>query len=196
MLKKLLGYFIQGLFFIVPLGIVAYLIYWVESKVAHLFTHTPHMAWIVLITFVAILVIGFLASNLLTRPLITFLDRNLTKLPVLGIVYKSVRDLMAAFVGDKKKFNKPVLVKINDEETVERLGFVTNEDLSLLGIKDRIAVYLPHSYAFSGWVVIVPKERVTYIDAKASEVMAFLVSGGVTLKKEEEDKTTTETVNR
>jgi uncharacterized membrane protein len=116
------------------------------------------------------------------------LEKIIAKVPLLGTIYTSTKDLMSAFVGDKRKFNQPVLVKVNDEETLERIGFVTNKDLSMLGIQDKVAVYLPHSYAFSGWVVIVPTKNITPINAKSSEIMVFLVSGGVTLKKEEELK--------
>jgi uncharacterized membrane protein len=84
-------------------------------------------------------------------------------------------------VGEKKRFNKPVLVRLTRSADIEKLGFITSEDLSELGIeKGRIAVYLPHSYNFSGNLYIVPVENVTLLDANASEVMKFIVSGGVT----------------
>ena len=56
------------------------------------------------------------------------------------------------------------------------------EELGIDGAK--VAVYLPHSYNFSGNLFIVPANQVTPIDASASDVMKFIVSGGVTkLKK-------------
>jgi uncharacterized membrane protein len=187
-MKHLISYFIQGLFFVIPLGIVIYLIYWIEQKIASLFSSTPHILWITIGVVFFILIIGFLTSNLLTKPFIGYLEKIIAKVPLLGTIYSSTKDLMSAFVGDKRKFNQPVLVKVNDEETIERIGFVTNQDLSMLGIENKVAVYLPHSYAFSGWVVIVPTKNITPISAKSSEIMVFLVSGGVTLKKEEELK--------
>jgi uncharacterized membrane protein len=187
-MKRLITYFIQGLFFVIPLAIIVYLIYWVEQKITSLFSSTPHILWIVIGVIAFILMVGFLTSNLLTKPFIAYLEKIIAKVPLLGTIYTSTKDLMSAFVGDKRKFNQPVLVKVNDEETIERIGFITNKDLSMLGIQDKVAVYLPHSYAFSGWVVIVPTKNVTPIPAKSSEIMVFLVSGGVTLKKEEELK--------
>ncbi|MCS7028073.1 MAG: DUF502 domain-containing protein [Bacteroidia bacterium] len=185
-MRRLVSYFIQGLFFVIPLSIIIYLIYWIEQKIASLYSSTPHIIWIVISLVLFILAVGFLTSNLLTKPLITYIENLIMKIPLFGMIYSSTKDLMSAFVGDKRKFNQPVLVKVNDEESIERIGFITNQDLSMLGIEDKVAVYLPHSYAFSGWVVIVPKKNITPISAKASEVMLFLVSGGVTLKKEEE----------
>lgn len=188
MIKRLISYFIQGLFFVIPLGIVVYLIYWIEQKITSLFSSTPHILWIATGVVFFILLTGFLTSNLLTKPFIAYLEKIIAKVPLLGTIYSSTKDLMSAFVGDKRKFNQPVLVKVNDEETIERIGFVTNQDLSMLGIENKVAVYLPHSYAFSGWVVIVPTKNITPISAKSSEIMVFLVSGGVTLKREEELK--------
>ena len=67
------------------------------------------------------------------------------------------------------------------DSDVKKLGFITNKDLSEIGISDdKVAVYLPHSYAFSGNLFIVPKRNVTPIDAKAADIMKFIVSGGVT----------------
>ncbi|MCS7077852.1 MAG: DUF502 domain-containing protein [Bacteroidia bacterium] len=185
-MKRLFSYFVQGLFFVIPLSIIVYLVYWIEQKIASLYNSTPHILWIALGLFLFIIAVGFLTSNLLTKPFIAYLEKLIVKIPLFGAIYSSTKDLMSAFVGDKRKFSQPVLVKVNDEENLERIGFITNQDLSMLGIEDKVAVYLPHSYAFSGWVVIVPKKSVTPIPAKASEIMVFLVSGGLTLKKEEE----------
>jgi len=110
----------------------------------------------------------------------------LDRAPLIKTLYTSIGDLLSAFVGEKKRFNKPVLVKISADGGVEKLGFITEEDLSELGIAgDKIAVYLPHSYNFSGNLFIVSRDRVTPIDRNASEVMKFIVSGGVSKVEDE-----------
>lgn len=187
-MRRIITYFIQGLFVVIPLSIVIYLIYWAEQKITSLFSSTPHIIWISIGVIVFILLIGFLTSNLLTKPFIAYVEKLIVKIPLIGTIYNSTKDLMSAFVGDKRKFNQPVLVKISEQDSIERIGFITHKDLSMIGIKDKVAVYLPHSYAFSGWVVIVPYKNITPIEAKPSEIMVFLVSGGVTLKKEEDIK--------
>ena len=90
--------------------------------------------------------------------------------------------LITAFVGDKKKFNQPVLVTINRESDIKKLGFITQTDLSHLEIKDYIAVYMPHSYAFSGELFIVPIANVTLLNATSTDIMKMIVSGGVSAK--------------
>jgi uncharacterized membrane protein len=92
-----------------------------------------------------------------------------------------VKDLMKTFVGKKKGFNQPVLIKIYENSTIERIGFITNEDLNSIGIKKgKVLVYLPHSYAFSGQLFVVDQSYISPIDSPSSEIMKLIVSGGVT----------------
>jgi uncharacterized membrane protein len=95
-------------------------------------------------------------------------------------LYTSVNDLFAAFVGKEKRFKYPVLVKVNTISNLEKIGFITAEDLSEMKIVDKVAVYFPHSYNFSGELFIVPRELITPLDIPSSEAMKFIVSGGIT----------------
>jgi uncharacterized membrane protein len=85
---------------------------------------------------------------------------------------------MEAFVGDKKKFNHPVIVEM--QPGIFKPGFITQDDLSSLNLPGLAAIYFPHSYAFSGNLFLVEKERVKPFDGNSTEVMKFIVSGGVT----------------
>jgi uncharacterized membrane protein len=95
-----------------------------------------------------------------------------------------VKDLLGAFVGDKKKFNKPVLVRINKDNSLYQIGFITQADLSDLGLEDMVVVYFPHSYAFSGFHYFVPKENIRTLDIPGPTAMKFIVSGGISGFKE------------
>lgn len=64
------------------------------------------------------------------------------------------------------------------------IGFITKESLASRGMVNEVVVYLPQSYNFAGQIIVVPKEQVTIINASSSEVMAFIVSGGVTGTKQ------------
>jgi len=99
--------------------------------------------------------------------------------PFIKIIYTSLKELTEAFVGDKKRFNKTVLINLGGMEA-KRIGFVTQKDLTQLGIDDMVAVYCPHSYNFSGNLFLVPTQNVTPIDFNSSDVMKYIVSGGVT----------------
>jgi len=187
-MKKILIYFVQGLIITVPLAITGYVLYKVIMIIGD-FVHrfgtivSPFVDpfIVIAITLLLIILMGLLGSSIILRPLFTMLDHALEHTPVVKTIYSSIKDFLSAFVGSKKRFNKPVMVTINKENNIQQLGFITQEDLSELNIaKDTVAVYVPLSYSFSGNLLIVPIDHITHVDASSHEVMKFIVSGGVT----------------
>jgi len=186
--KQSLRYFFQGLLYLAPITITIWSMYiifgWVDGLLISfiddiLKVHIPGLGIIVLLILITL--IGALGSTILFKPMISFFDQLFVKAPLIKIIYTSVKDLVSAFVGQKRRFNEPVLVKIGKGYELEKIGFITNKDLKFLGIRDqKVAVYLPHSYAWSGNLFIVPVENIKPIDASATEVMKFIISAGVT----------------
>lgn len=187
-MNKSLRYFIQGLIIIVPVAITAIVIYKLIETVGSLFSIFGTIVSPIIDPFIiigiAILIIffmGMLGSSIILRPLFKMFDHAMEHTPFIKIVYSSIKDLLSAFVGSKKRFNKPVLISINKENNIQQLGFITKEDLGELHIKKgMVAVYVPMSYSFSGNLLIVPADSITMVDSSSSEVMKFIVSGGVT----------------
>ena len=179
-MKKIINYFLQGLLYIVPISVTLYVVYWTFQKIDGILPFQfPGLGLIVIIALITF--IGFAGSVIIGSPINSFFQRLLKKAPLLRTIYSSMKDLMGTFVGKKKGFNQAVLIKLYENSTIERLGFITNENLSSLGIKGgKILVYLPHSYAFSGQLFVVEKSYVTPIDKPSSEIMKLIVSGGVT----------------
>lgn len=186
-MKKLMHYFLQGLLYLAPTAITIYLIYIIFNvfdsrmriilvKLFHI--DIPGTGILVLILFITLL--GFFGRTIFFKPFSFAIDSVMAKAPVVKLVYSSIKDLMSAFVGNEKKFNRPVLVKVNHISELEKIGFITQTDLSELKIKGKVSVYFPHSYNFSGEMFIVPVENVTPLDISPAEVMKFIVSGGVT----------------
>jgi uncharacterized membrane protein len=188
MFAKIIRYFIQGIIITVPVAITVIVVYKIVAWVGSLFTGFGTIVSPVVDPFIiigiAILLIflmGLLGSSIILRPLFSTVDNALEHTPVIKTVYSSIKDLLSAFVGSKKRFNKPVLVTINKENNIQQLGFITQEDLSELNLqKGNFAVYVPLSYSFSGNLLIVPADHITIVDASSTEVMKFIVSGGVT----------------
>lgn len=187
---KVFRYFFRGLLFLVPLALTVYIIIqsisWLDGLIP---VKVPGLG--LLIILVTITFFGYLGSTLLVKPFFDILEKLIVKLPLANIIYTSLKDLMVAFVGDKRKFNQAVLVVMNSDFGVHKLGFITQDDLTHLGMPGKVAVYLPHSYNFSGNLFIVPRENVVPIDAQGADVMKFIVSGGVAgldPKKMEQDK--------
>ena len=179
-MKKFINYFLQGLLYIVPISVTLYVVYWTFQKIDGILPFQfPGLGLIVIIALITF--IGFAGSVIIASPINSFFQRLLRKAPLLKTIYSSMKDLMSTFVGKKKGFNQAVLIKLYENSTIERLGFITNENLSSLGIKGgKILVYLPHSYAFSGQLFVVEKSYITPIDKPSSEIMKLIVSGGVT----------------
>ncbi|MDA3780543.1 MAG: DUF502 domain-containing protein, partial [Bacteroidales bacterium] len=135
----------------------------------------------IIILFFTVVVLGYIGQTIIAKPVSKITNKLLKRLPLIKIIYSSIKDLLSAFVGKEKKFNKPVIVKVNNISNLEKLGFLTEEDLSVFGIEGgKVSVYFPHSYNFSGEMFIVPVKDVRLIDNKPSDVMKFIVSGGVT----------------
>ena len=186
--RALVRYFFQGLLYLAPVSITIYVIYQAfiyvdglldEYILEYLGFNIPGLG--ILVILVSISLIGFLFSSIVFRPLWRTMEKILLKAPLIKIIYTSVKDLMEAFVGQKKKFTEPVLVKINKNTDLQKIGFITSRDLEILGLgNDKVAVYFPHSYAFSGNLFIAPVENITKINAAPAEVMKFIVSAGIT----------------
>lgn len=185
-MKKLFDYFLQGLLYIAPLGITFYFIYLVFKFVDGLVQQyiekllkfqIPGLGLIMLFFFIAL--VGYFGQRLVAKPIKVIIEKILAKAPIVQVVYTSIRDFLSAFVGKEKKFTQPVLVKVNKIAELEKIGFLTATNLSDLKIKDKVAVYFPHSYNFSGELFIVPTELVTPLDIQPAEAMKFIISGGV-----------------
>ena len=179
-MKKIINYFLQGLLYIVPITVTLYVVVWTFQKIDGILPFQfPGLGLIVIISLITI--IGFLGSAVITSPINAFFQNLLKRAPLLKTIYLSVKDLMSTFVGNKKGFSEPVLVKIYENSTIERIGFITNEDVESLNIaKGKVLVYMPHSYAISGQLFVVEKKNVSPIDKSSAEIMKLIVSGGVT----------------
>ena len=177
-MKKISQYFLQGLLFLVPLFVTIYVIYWVFVKIDGVLDFpVPGLGFLVTIAMVT--VVGFVASHFLTRKIFHLIDRIFARLPLVKMIYTAIRDLVNAFVGDKKSFNRPVQVVVNRESNIRVIGFATLESLDTIGIQDSVAVYLPQCYNFAGNLVIVNRDQVVPLPGDPGEVMKLIVSGGV-----------------
>jgi len=124
--------------------------------------------------------IGFLASTILATSLLSAVDAVVTRLPFVRLLYSATKDLLNAFVGEHRRFDAPVLVPADQSNQARALGFITQHSLAELGLADHVTVYLPFSYSLSGRLLIYPASAVQRLDRDSAEVLAFIVSGGVT----------------
>ena len=177
-MNTLTKYFFKGLLFLIPIAVTLYVLYLIVSTVDRIFGFTvPGLGF--LITIALVTIIGFLVSTFLAKGAARLIDNLFSRMPIVKMIYSAIKDLVNAFVGEKKRFNKPVFVNISPDSSVRIAGFVTRESLDTIGMADMMAVYIPQSYNFAGNLIIVPKEQVIPIDIESGKVMTFIVSGGV-----------------
>lgn len=177
-MKTLFRYFVNGLLIIAPFAITVFIIVGIIDWLNSMFDlGIPGLG--ILLMVILLTIVGFIGSSFFVKPFIVVTERILHKVPLVSIIYSSIKDLFDAFVGDNQKFNKPVMVKMTEDSENYKLGFVTQDSLQQINIEDKVAVYFPHSYNFSGELFLIPRRNVTYLDLPSSEVMKFIVSGGV-----------------
>jgi uncharacterized membrane protein len=180
---KIVRYFFNGTLFIVPLVATIYFIIqafrWLDTRI-----ELPYPGVGFLIIFSVITLFGYLTTHYAFNVFSGWFDQLVNRIPFVKLIYSSIKDLMGAFVGEKRKFDKPVLVTINKENTIHRIGFITQSDLSELKLKDMVVVYFPQSYAFAGDHFVVSRNNVKPLEISGAVAMKFIVSGGVSGFKE------------
>jgi uncharacterized membrane protein len=200
---KLVNYFFQGLIILAPIVITAWAVLSLFNFVDDILPNLLHVLFPdlvklnpqgypekipglgFLVVVVIVLVVGYISSLFFISKFVDFFGSVFEKTPGIKIIYTTVKDFLEAFAGNKRKFNKPVLVNV-DAADVWRMGFITQTDLSQFEMREHVCVYVPHSYAFSGITYFVKQDRIKIIkDVNSTDAMKFIVSGGVTDVAEE-----------
>jgi uncharacterized membrane protein len=189
--RAFVNYMIKGLLIVLPIALSVFIVYWgvttVDSwlNVNNILGLDPNTnesrnipgLGLVLVIFI-ILTAGIFVTYFVTEPMYNWFQRIMNRLPILKFIYSSIKDLTEAFVGDEKKFNTPVIVEV--EGDMKRIGFLTQSDLSTIGLPGESIVYFPFSYSFAGQVYIVKNEKIKLLEMSAADAMKLVVSGGVT----------------
>lgn len=170
---------LKGLVIVVPVITTLWLVWLPVSFLDRLLgAPVPGVGFV--LTAAGIWAVGVLASNRLGARVVRLMERLLARVPALEFLYKTVKDVVDAFVGEKRRFDRPVVVDLLPGEGVKALGFITRDNLEGPGLEDRIAVYLPQSYNIAGNLLILPRDRVTPLETDPGRFMTLIASGGVT----------------
>jgi uncharacterized membrane protein len=190
--RKAASYFLQGLLFITPIGVTVFVVVWFVNWTDELFLpvieaivpiHIPGLGLIVAFTWLAVL--GYLISKFISISAINWFDGLMNRAPLIKVIYFAVKDLITVFFGKEEKMGKPVKVLVQKDPIQYKLGFVTRHDMSDFKLgKEMISVYFPFSYGVMGNQIAVVEKDVEYLDIPASDVMKFIVSGGVVQNSE------------
>lgn len=178
-MTRLLNYFFRGLIVLAPAGITVY-VFWLIITTVDRWLGLAVPGAGVAVTVVLITLFGFLASTVLARWVVALVDSMFNRLPLVRLVYSSTKDLLDAFVGEKRRFDRPVVVTTSADGIEKAFGFVTQQTMTRFGMEDHVTVYLPFSYTFTGVIRIYPAANVKPLATDSADLMAFVVSGGVT----------------
>ena len=188
--RALLNYLIKGLLIVLPIALSIYIVIWAVTTVDSWLNvnnilgvdprtgasrNIPGLGLALVVAL--ILLAGIFVTNLVTEPMYNWFNRWMNRLPGLNFIYSSIKDLTEAFVGDEKKFNHPVMVDVG--AGVKRIGFLTQNDLAVIGLPGECIVYFPFSYSFAGQVCVVSRVQIQELKMNAAEAMKLVVSGGV-----------------
>ena len=185
-------YFLEGLVILVPFVFTVWAVVKTFSKLhsilLHLVSYIPILSIAtyipglgIVMACLVITLLGYIASHFFVRSLINFLEGLVLSIPLVNILYSYIKESTSAFID---KFDEPVLVTVNHTLGIQKIGFVTQHNLSTLALEDKIAVYIPHSYSFSGELNIVPKAHVVPVQVPKTQILRFIVSGGLSEIKE------------
>lgn len=184
-MRTIANYFLYGLIFIFPLFatfyVIVFLVNWIDNTLYSIIFgwvpfDLPGLGFVT--AFFIIVILGFFVTRAFTNPIFNYFERLVEKTPFVKIIYTSFKDLTESLLGDKKRFNRPASVQL--VEGVERIGFITEDDLSNFGIENRMAVYFPHSYNFSGNLFLIDPNKITPLNIDPSDALKFAISAGVT----------------
>lgn len=174
---KLLGkYFIRGILILLPVVVTLYIVFSVLKVLNQMGSFLlplkiPGVG--VLLSIGIILVVGYLGSFYLGEKLLDKVEGLLKKAPGIGKLYSAIKDTIYSLIGDKKSFNKVVML---ERGGIKTLAFLTKEKCFLEG---HVVLYIPMAFQVSGYTVVVPREEVTEIDMEAEEALRFMLSAGI-----------------
>jgi len=130
---------------------------------------------------VLISIVGVLARYYIGKRLIEWLDLAMMNIPLLNKFYGAIKQVNEAFSGNKNSFKTVALVEF-PREGMYSIGFITNEQRGEVQQKTKekvIAVFIPTTpNPTSGFLVLVPEEKVTKLDMTVADGIKYIVSLG------------------
>ena len=180
-MSSLVKYFISGLVVLVPLAIT---IYFIIEAVRWLSSVLSSSIYFIILpgVLVGILLVGFLTQSYFDRSGLSIFEKYISKIPLISLIYFSLKDITKALTGQNKKFSHPVAVKMSSIG-IMKLGFITQQELDCFDDEKEnerlVAVYFPHSYNFSGNLFLVPKENIIPLQVNSTQHMKYIVTGGI-----------------
>ena len=190
-LTKFRNYFITGVVVLIPIGITVYLTIFVIKISAKILprelnpnNYMPYEipGLEILISIIIITFIGWLSLSFIGTRLLNIVNKVLQRIPILRTIYSAVVQMTATFTQNKEdKKNNVVLVEY-PRKGIWAVGFATKDNTGEITSKTGkklINVFVPTTpNPTSGFLLMIPKEDVIYLDMSFEEASKFIVSAG------------------
>ena len=189
---KLRNNFIAGIVVLIPIGITLYLTLFlvrISGKVIpkeinpnnYLPFSIPGVE--ILIALIVITFIGWLSLSFLGKKFFELFNNILKKIPILRTIYSAIGQMTESFTKSDNKQKSVVLLEY-PRKGVWAVGFATKENEGIIknNIKEEIInVFVPTTpNPTSGFLLMVPKKDLIYLDVSFEQASKFIVSAGTT----------------
>lgn len=188
LMKTISQWFFQGLIALLPVGVTIAVIYWLgvtaENTLGRLLKYVLPDQWYIpgmgiVSGFLFVIVMGLLVNAYLFRKLGQVTERLFSRIPLVRIIYSSVRDIakFASASQREDELQSVVLVTLTDD--MEVIGFVTDKQITFVDGEARYAVYLPMSYQMGGYTLFLPPSKLHKLDMSIQDAMRYVVTAGM-----------------
>ena len=192
---RIRNYFITGIVVLIPIGITVYVTLFfisISSKILpkeinpnhYLPYNIPGLE--IIISLLLITLIGFLSLSFLGKRLLEFFNNILKRIPILRTIYSALGQMTETFTKGEKTQKNVVLIEYPRKGTWA-VGFATKENSGELNDKTGkklVNVFVPTTpNPTSGFLLMVPKEDLIFLDLTFEEASKFIVSAGTSNPK-------------
>ena len=189
---KLRNNFIAGIVVLIPIGITLYLtVFFIKvsgnilpreiNPNNYLPFNIPGVEILIALFFITL--IGWLSLSFLGKKFFELLNNILKKIPILRTIYSAIGQMTESFTKADNKQKSVVLLEY-PRKGVWAVGFATKENEGIIKSKvnqDLINVFVPTTpNPTSGFLLMVPKNDLIYLDVTFEQASKFIVSAGTT----------------
>jgi uncharacterized membrane protein len=190
MMLRLRNAFLAGLLVLLPVFLTYLIFEWlfrlldgVTGRWVHLIFGRPMPGLGAIVTISVVLATGFVTANLLGRRLVAYGESLINRAPLVRTIYQASKQIVGAFSRqDAAAFKQVVLVEYPRRD-LWSVAFVTGEpegEMARRLGKPLVSVLLPTTpNPTSGFLLIVPRDEVIFLDMTVSEGFKLVVSGGI-----------------
>lgn len=210
MFAKIKTNFLTGLIMVVPVLVTFWFLYFIVDKlnllllepIAEVFKNWVPAQNIIILTkivifFVLLLcltAIGFATRILLLRNIFGFGEKILYKVPMISMIYRTIKEISLAFFVQKDTIFKKVVLIEYPRKGLYQLGFIMSDTKGEVQEKTKevvVSVFLPTTpNPTSGMLVLVPEQDIIPLDMSVADGMKMIISGGAVVPKMEPSRRT------